>query len=164
MGIGSANGKLVAANCPGKISPYKPDQWEDMVKEASEKMSRTGFYSVFSLVLGLPGETGADVERTIKLVDWLKDKRAVIFPIFYEPLKQDDIAAGNKFSLKKLRADHLELYSKCYEINFRKIPDLYWDNQRAGGVPWATRSLVQVLGKLEAAQWRGKFKKIAKTF
>jgi radical SAM superfamily enzyme YgiQ (UPF0313 family) len=163
MGVESANGQLVADGCPGKIAPFKPEQWEDMVKEAAEKMQRSGFYSVFSLVLGLPGETGADVERTIKLVDYLKEKAAVIFPIFYEPLRPEDIAQGNKFTLKKLRADHLELYSKCYEINFKKIPHLYWDNQRAGGVPWATRALVQMLGKVEAAQWRKKFRTIAKT-
>ena len=164
MGVESANGQLVAGACPGKIAPFKPEQWEDMVKEAAEKMQRSGFYSVFSLVLGLPGETGADVERTIKLVEYLKEKPAVIFPIFYEPLRKEDIAEGNKFTLKKLRVDHLELYSKCYEINFKKIPSLYWDNQRAGGVPWATRTLVQMLGKIEAAQWRGKFRQIAKSF
>ena len=121
MGVESANGHLVADGCPGKIAPFKPEQWEDIVKEAADKMQRSGFYSVFSLVLGLPGETGEDVERTIKLVEYLKEKPAVIFPIFYEPLDQADIAAGNKFTMKKLRPDHLELYSKCYEINFKKI-------------------------------------------
>ena len=162
MGAESANGRLVADVCPGKIAPFDPDDWEDMIKEAADKMTRTGFYSVFSLVLGLPGETAADVQRTMKLVNWLEDKRAVIFPIFFEPLRQVDIAAGNKFSLEKLRPDHLALYSKCYEINFRKIPHLYWDNQRAGGVPWGVRVLTQMLGKIETHDWRSKFKKIAK--
>jgi radical SAM superfamily enzyme YgiQ (UPF0313 family) len=160
MGIENANGHLVAKQCPGKIAPFDPENWEDMIKQAAHKMADAGFYSVFSLVLGMPGETGDDVQRTIKLVDYLKDKPAVIFPIFYEPLRQTDIDAGNKFTLRKLRADHLELYSKCYEINFKKIPALYWDNQRAGGVPWAIRALTQMLGKTETAAWRKKFKKI----
>ena len=46
------------------------------------------------------------------------------------------------------------------KINFKKIPALYWDNQRAGGVPWAIRALTQMLGKTETAAWRKKFKKI----
>lgn len=162
MGVENANGHLVAAGCPGKVSPYKPDQWEDMVRQVADKMARTGFFSVFSLVLGMPGETGEDVERTIKLVDWLEDKLAVIFPVFYEPLRPDDIAAGNKFTLLKLRQDHLNLYSKCYEINFRKIPSLYWDNQRAGGVPYLLRAFTQALGRVETRDWRNKFKKIGK--
>ena len=162
MGVESANGRLVAANCPGKISPFRPDDWEDMVRQVAEKMTRTGFYSVFSVILGLPGETPDDVARTLKLCTDLGKKRAVIFPIFYEPLSSDEIKADKRFTLHRMRADHLELYRTCYEINFKAVPRLFVDNQRAGGISWAKRTMMQLLGKGEVLAWRRTFRKLQK--
>lgn len=162
MGVESANGRLVAANCPGKISPFQPDDWEQMVRQAAEKMSRNGFFSVFSIILGLPGETGDDVAQTLKLVRDLGKNRAVIFPVFYEPLSAEQIEAGWRFTLDKMRADHLELYRTCYEINFRIVPRLFWDNQRAAGVSRTKRALMQMLGRREASSWRRTFEKVGR--
>ncbi|MBL7154518.1 MAG: radical SAM protein [Phycisphaerae bacterium] len=160
MGVESANGRLVAANCPGKVSPFRPEDWEDMVREVAEKMTKNGFFSVFSVILGLPGETPDDIARTLKLCTDLGGKRAVIFPIFYEPLSAEEIRAGQRFTLRRMRADHLELYRTCYEINFKAVPRLFVDNQRAGGVSWAKRTMMQLLGKGEVFSWRRTFKKM----
>lgn len=162
MGVESANGQLVAANCPGKISPFRPEDWEDIVREAAERMTRNGFFCVFSVILGLPGETPDDIARTLKLCSDLGKKRAVIFPIFYEPLSDEEIKAGNRFTLSRMRLDHLELYRTCYEINFRAVPRLFVDNQRAGGVSWAKINLMQLLGKGEVFSWRRTFKRLRK--
>jgi radical SAM superfamily enzyme YgiQ (UPF0313 family) len=162
MGLESANGELVVANCPGKLSPWRAEDWEDMIKEAADKMSRNGFFSVFSLILGLPGETPDDVARTMEMVKYLETQRAVIFPVFYEPLRPEEIRDGIQFNISKFRADHLELYRRCYEINFREVPKLFWDNQRAGGVSWAKRAMMQMLGKGETRSWRRTFNKLGK--
>ena len=158
MGVESANGQLVAANCPGKISPFEPGDWENLVRQTAQRMKRTGFFSVFSLILGLPGETTDDVGRTLKLAQYLGKQNAVIFPVFYEPLSDGQ----RPFTIADMRNDHLELYRTCYEINFKMVPRLYWDNQRAGGVPWIKRAAIRVLGKTEVAAWRKSFKKIEK--
>ena len=153
MGIESANGHLVEANSSGKIAPFAPDDWEDVVRDAADKMIKTGFFPVFSIILGLPGETPEDVGRTLRLIKCLTRKRVVIFPIFYEPLSLDQ----NRFTIQEMRADHLEVYVTCYEQNFTWVPRLFWDNQRAGGVSWSKRTLMHLLGKTEVRAWRKTF-------
>jgi radical SAM superfamily enzyme YgiQ (UPF0313 family) len=162
MGVESANGQLVATNSVGKISPYRPDDWEELIKETTLRMDRNGFFCVFSLILGLSGQTPDDVARTIKLVEYFEDKKVAVFPIFYEPVRPDEIKAGLSFNLSDMRADHLELYRKCYEINFRQVRRLFWDNQRAGGVSLTKRILMQILGRFEIMSWRKTFRKLGR--
>ena len=160
LGVESANGRLVAANSTGKIAPYRAEDWQGMVEEVVEKLIHNGFYPVLSIVLGLPGETPADVEATAKLVEYLGRKEAVVFPIFYEPVRADEIGSKERFSLARMRRDHLDLYEKCYEINFRNVPKLFWDNQRAGGVSLGKRTLMRMLGKTEIRAWRKTFARL----
>jgi radical SAM superfamily enzyme YgiQ (UPF0313 family) len=164
MGVESANGRLVAANSPGKIAPFQPDDWEGMVHDAVERLTRTGFFPVLSIILGLPGETPDDVERTAKLVKDLDSRPVVVFPIFHEPVLEEEIQAGRRFTIDKMRLDHLALYERCYEINFKWVPRLFWDNQRAGGVPFLKRALMKMLGKTEIRWWRRKFAIMRKSF
>ncbi len=162
LGIESANGKLVQANGPGKIMPFRAEDWEAMVKQAATVLEESGFFPVFSVILGLPGETPEDVQRTRQLVEWLSRRRSVIFPIFHEPVAAQARGRGEAFGTARMRQDHLDLYTACYEINFRRVPRLYWDNQRVGGVSLAKRLAVQLLGLAEVHAWRKNFARTRK--
>lgn len=162
MGAESANGHLVAANCTGKVAPYRPDDWEELLYTTAARMTRNGYFSVVSLVLGMPGETPDDIQKTLKLVKFLETQDAVVFPVFYEPHTREDIVAERRFSIATMRPEHLELYRTCYEINFKKVPLLFWDNQRCAGVSWLKRATMRVLGKTEVAAWRKAFVRVGK--
>ncbi|MHC4716765.1 MAG: radical SAM protein, partial [Planctomycetota bacterium] len=162
LGAESANGRLVEGLGRGKLGPFPADDWEEMIRTAAERLDKAGFFPVFSIILGLPGETGRDVARTLELVRFLSARRAVVFPVFYEPVRPASSADDERFSLDRMRPDHLELFRTCYEINFQRVPRLYWDNQRAGGVPWHKRMILQALGRMEVLMWRRKFVRLAR--
>lgn len=162
MGVESANGHLVAANSPGKVAPFEPADWGQMVREVADRTTRCGFFPVISVLLGMPGETSDDVTATLELVRDLAAKNAVIFPIFYEPMASGPQANKQRFTLAKMTPEHLELYRTCYEQNFKMVPKLFWDNQRAGGVSWARRAFMQTLGHGEVMTWRRTFRRLRK--
>ena len=162
MGIETASPRLLRSVSPGKAAPFDPDNWEEMVLEAAARMDEAGFFPIFSVVLGLPGETPDDVARTLRLVRLLDRRAVVIFPIFYEPPYRPGSEDERPFSLDALTEAHLELYTTCYEINFRRVPPLFWDNQRAGGVGRLKRTLLQLLGRAEMRMWRKAFRRLGK--
>jgi len=157
MGVETASPRLLAANCPSKAAPFSEDDWPDLVRNAVDRMTRTGFFPVLSVVLGLPGETPEDVSQTLQMVRELTAKGTVIFPIFYEPVRHAPDGGDVPFRLGSMTPEHLELYITCYENNFRWVPKLYWDNQRAGGVSFLKRLAIQLLGRMEVRSWRRNF-------
>ena len=162
LGMESANGHLVAENCPGKIAPFTAEDWPQLILDVADRLSNAGFFPVFSIVLGLPGETPNDIAATLKLVKKLAEKPVVIFPVFFEPVTVKDIQSRIGFNLEKITPAYLELYTTCYEINFKRVPKLFWDNQRAAGVSLTKRTAMQLLGKLEVQLWRNNFKRLTK--
>ena len=163
MGVETASPALLRSVSAGKAAPFALDDWDQMVRDAAARMDESGFFPVFSVILGLPGETPDDVAATLKLVRDIDSRQpVVVFPIFYEPLSKPGQNADRPFSLETMTAAHLELYTTCYEINFRRIPPLFWDNQRAGGVGWTKRALLQLLGRGEMRMWRKAFKRLGK--
>jgi hypothetical protein len=102
-----------------------------------------------SMMVGLPGETHADVRRTRAWVESLREEQLSVFPMLYAPV--DGTAPPRA---RDLTTGHWRLIKSCYQYNFRHVPRMYWDNQAAAGVSRAKRCLMQLLGRGQVAQWK----------
>jgi hypothetical protein len=63
---------------------------------------------------------------------------------------------------RRMTAAHLALFAECYEANFRWVPRLFWDNQRAVGVTMPRRLLQQGLGRGEVLAWRSRIRRLGR--
>ena len=78
----------------------------------------------------------------------------MIFPIFYTPVNGD---AGPAFTIDDMTPMHWRQYRLAYNLNFKWIPRMYWDNQTGAGAPLWRRLLIQTAGRLQTLQWRARF-------
>jgi radical SAM superfamily enzyme YgiQ (UPF0313 family) len=143
LGVETASGELLAANGGRpKIHPWDPADWGEATLKHTRRLIRAGFLPLVSLVMGLPGESPVDVEKTLRWVEALRGERCTVFPMLYAPLD-----SGPAFTLAHMTARHWRLMRECYRFNYRWIPPLYWDNQTAAGVSLPRRLMVQGLGR-----------------
>jgi radical SAM superfamily enzyme YgiQ (UPF0313 family) len=125
------------------------EEWGAFCAEQLRRLTRAGFVPMASLVVGLPGETPADLEAARQWVRGLRGEPVTIFPVLYAPLGGEappDPA--------KLTRAHWQLMRECYEFNFRWVPRIYWQSQAGAGVGLGRRLLIQALGQGNVVLWR----------
>ena len=151
LGVETASGRLLTANGGrAKMGACDPGDWDEVCLEQVRRLSALGYFPMVSLVMGLPGETRLDIERTLRWVEALGDLRAAVFPVFHAPLEVNQ----PRFGIPDMTPAHWRLFRACYRLNFKWIPRLFWDNQTRGGVPLTWRLLVQMLGWGQVWWWK----------
>jgi radical SAM superfamily enzyme YgiQ (UPF0313 family) len=149
VGIETASGELLKANGGlAKMRRCEASEWGAYSAEQLRRLCRAGFLPMASLIVGLPGESDADIRLTLEWVRNMRDERITIFPVLYAP-----IDGGPGVKRGDLRRAHWEMIKECYRLNFRWIPKMYWDNQTAAGVSIVKRSVLQALGRGQVLQW-----------
>jgi len=153
LGVETASGGLLkSSGSGGKLAGTPAAQWGDMCQWQIRRLCAAGFFPMVSLIMGLPGETPEHVNETIGWVENLAEQRLSVFPMIHAPV--DGQPALNPRTLTKA---HWRLVKRCYAFNFRWIPRMYWDNQRAAGEGATRRMILQALGRLQVLQWKGLF-------
>ncbi len=154
LGVETASGPLLAANGGRpKMGPCAPEEWGAFCLEQVRRLVRLGYFPLVSVIVGMPGETPEDVERTLAWVEQLAGERLAVFPVFHAPLGHE----GPRFGRQDMTVAHWRLFRTCYRLNFRWVPRLFWDNQAAGGVPLWRRTALQALGRGQAVYWNALF-------
>ena len=153
VGVETAADDLLRANGGApKMSRVKPGEWGKFCACQLHRLCRAGFMPMASLMIGLPGESRADIERTLDWVESVSGLPVMIFPMLHAP-----IDGSKPIGICELHSLHWDLVRACYRLNFRWTPRMYWDNQKAVGVSVARRILLQLMGRGQVLQWNAFF-------
>jgi radical SAM superfamily enzyme YgiQ (UPF0313 family) len=68
VGIETGSPRLIKRHMRGKVYPFEPAEWPDVVKGAFQLFHSSHIVCCSTLILGLPGEEPDDVHRTLDLV------------------------------------------------------------------------------------------------
>ncbi|RLG00764.1 MAG: radical SAM protein, partial [Thaumarchaeota archaeon] len=88
----------------GKVLPFKPDDWPDMVGQAFGICEDSYWVPCATLILGLLGETENAVIKTIELMDRLRNFKSLIIPLFFVPLGA--LKGERPFGMDKMNRYH----------------------------------------------------------
>lgn len=156
-GIETASARLLARIAPSKASPFNIEKWSEMVETSIGKLNDAGFFPFLSVVLGAPGETDADIQETLNLLEKIKKQRTAFFPVLYVSVDTEDPS----FRMENMTDLQWELFRKAYEMNFRWVPKLYAENQKTGNVSFTRRMVAQMMGKVGKITARRRMKKLS---
>ena len=125
-GIETGSPRLARIYMPAKAAPYKPEEWPKIVEEAFNIMAESNVLPAATIILNLPEETPEDIQKTIELMDRIKDCPSLIVPMYFVPMG----VLKNKEELLKFRIkpEHVEIMWKCLEHSLRwapKLTDMY---------------------------------------
>ena len=68
-GIETGSSRLMARYMPSKVKPFSPEEWSDVVLEATRILNENYWFPAYTLIVGLPGETEDDAWETVRLID-----------------------------------------------------------------------------------------------
>ncbi len=71
-GMETGSPRLIAKYMPRKTLPFSPEEWGDVVFEATKVFNENYWFPVYTLVMGLPEETSDDAWDTVRLLDFLE--------------------------------------------------------------------------------------------
>jgi radical SAM superfamily enzyme YgiQ (UPF0313 family) len=118
-GIETGSVRLVKEYMAGKVLPFKPEDWCEIVEQAFGICSDNHWVPCATLVIGFPKETEDDVMRTIELLDRLRRYKSLVVPLFFVPLSA--LKDQRPFRSEDLKSYHWELMQKCWEHDLRWI-------------------------------------------
>jgi radical SAM superfamily enzyme YgiQ (UPF0313 family) len=118
-GIETGSPRLMRKYMAGKMLPYKPEQWPEIVAEAFGILNDNNWYPLATLIIGLPDEKEEDVLDTLELMDSLKDYNAFYVPLFFVPLENCVLMNKRGAELDSLSKVRWDFFLRCWEYNIK---------------------------------------------
>jgi hypothetical protein len=128
VGIETGSVNLMRKYMKGKAKPYSVDKWPELVVQAIGNMNDHDWYPLGTIMTGMPGETEADVQATLDLLDDLKGARMFYTPVLFIPLRDAMLSDARRINLDHLSALQWEFISTCwrYNLDFWLEPENHW--------------------------------------
>jgi radical SAM superfamily enzyme YgiQ (UPF0313 family) len=124
-GIETGSVRLMRKYMAGKMLPYKPEQWPEIVEQAFGILNDNDWYPLATLIVGLPDETEEDVLQTLELMDKIKDYNAFYVPLFFVPLENCVLMKQKGAELDSLSQARWDFFIRCWEYNIRIWKDTF---------------------------------------
>jgi len=118
-GIETGSVRLMRKYMAGKMLPFKPEQWKEIVRQAFGILNDNDWYPLATLIIGLPDENEEDVIETLELLDDLKDYYAFYVPLLFVPLESCMLMNKRGAELDSLSRIRWEFLIRCWEYNIK---------------------------------------------
>ena len=128
-GVETGSVRLMRKYMAGKMLPYKPDQWREIVAQAFGILNDNDWYPLATLIVGLPEESEEDVAETLELMDDLRDFNAFYVPLFFVPLENCLLMHKKGAEIDSLSKIRWELFIRCWEYNVRIWRDTFLEHR-----------------------------------
>lgn len=141
-GIETGSVRLLRKYMAGKMLPFQPEQWREVVAEAFGILNDNDWFPLATLIIGLPDENERDVIETLELMDDLKGYRAFYVPLFFVPLEDCLLMNNSGAELDSLTRARWEFLARCWEYNVRIWRDTFLEHRIRN--PWLYRFVRQM--------------------
>jgi hypothetical protein len=93
-GLETVSPQLVQMIMPGKVKPYTVEQWPAVIDDALGILDDNHWFTIASMMTGLPKETEADVIRNMEFIDDIKHHNVFVWMFPLMPLRSMRKQAG----------------------------------------------------------------------
>jgi radical SAM superfamily enzyme YgiQ (UPF0313 family) len=128
-GIETGSPRLMKKYMAGKMLPYQPEQWQDVVTNAFGILNDNDWYPLATLIIGLPEEKEEDMLQTLELMDKLKDYNAFYVPLFFVPLENCVLMKQKGTEMDSLSKARWDFFLKCWEYNVKIWKPTFLENR-----------------------------------
>ena len=128
-GIETGSPRLMKKYMGGKMLPFKPEQWQEVVTNAFGILNDNHWYPLATLIIGLPDEKEEDILQTLELMDKLKDYKAFYVPLFFVPLENCVLMNKKGAEMDSLSKARWEFFIKCWEYNIKIWKPTFLENR-----------------------------------
>ncbi|MBK5133596.1 B12-binding domain-containing radical SAM protein [Candidatus Bathyarchaeota archaeon] len=128
-GIETGSSRLMKKYMAGKMLPFKPEQWQEIVTNAFGILNDNNWCPLATLIVGLPDEKEEDVLQTLELMDKLKGYKAFYVPLFFVPLENCVLMNNKGAELDSLSKVRWEFFIRCWEYNIRLWKPTFLENR-----------------------------------